>query len=192
MSTFTNKTGLEILEFISNLRINYSRTNLSKMVWHEFGEFSILHAKDLLSQLLEKKYLKEIDIGRGFAMIVVELSDKGKEAIQNKETIILDFQRFYTTTYKTAADIGIVDKDIIVEYYNIKKELIELQKREEELKNTIKRAMTENNTPEIHDELMDLYCKKLERITYPKEKVERLVPENILEKIRTRNEVTIL
>lgn len=192
MSTFTNKTGLQILEFISNLRNDYGMNNLSRMVWQEFKEFSIHQSKDLISQLIEKGYLKEMNIGVGFAMFVIALTDKGKEAIINKETIELDFQRFYTTKYKPATDIGIVDKNIIEEYYHIKKELIELQKREEELKETIKHAMTEKKVFEIHSDLMDLYCKKAERVTYPKEKIEKYVPENILEKIKTVNEITVL
>ncbi len=192
MSTFTNQTGLRILELINNLKINYGKSNLSKMVWHEFDGFTIQQAKDLLSQLMENGYLKEINVGISFAMVVVTLTDKGRGAIANKEAIALDFQRFYAATYKPATDIGVVDKDIIEEYYTIKKELMELQKREEELKDTIKQAMTKANTPEIHSDLMDLYCKKVERVTYPKEKIERLVPEDILEKIRTINESIIL
>jgi len=192
MSTFTNKTGLQILEFINTLQINYGKNNLSKMVWHKFEGFSIQQAKDLLSQLMEKGYLKEINIGISFAMIVIALTDKGKEAINNNETIALDFQRFYSSTFKSATDVGVVDKDIIEEYYNIKKELVELQKREEELKDTIKVAMTEKNIPEIHSDLMDLYCKKVERVTYPKEKIEKFVPDDVLDKIRTVNESIIL
>lgn len=192
MSTFTNRTGLQILELINGLKINYGRNNLSRMVWHELKGFSIQQAKDLISQLIEKGYLKEMNVGISFAMWVIALTDKGKEAIDNKENIALDFQRFYNAHFKPATDIGIVDKDTIEEYYSIKRELIELQKREEELKDTIKLAMTEKNTSEIHSDLMDLYCKKVERITYPKEKIEKFVPSNILEKIRTVNEIIVL
>jgi len=192
MSIFTDRTGLQILEFISTLKTNYGMNNLSNMVQHKFSGFSIRHAKELLSQLIEKEYLKKTDIGSRFAIVVVALSDKGREAIINHETIILDFQRFCTPTFKSASDLGVVDKDIIEEYYNLKKELILLQKREEELKDVIKQAMIKANTSEIHSDLMDLYCKRIERVTYPKEKIERFVPNNILDKIRTVNESIIL
>ncbi len=192
MSIFTSKTGLQILEFINSQKINYGRNNLSRRIWQEMKGTSIQQAKDLLSQLIEKGYLKEINVGISFAMLVITLTDKGKETINNKDNIALDFQRFCTATFKSAVDVGIVDKDVIEEYYHIKRELIELQKREEELKDTIKLAMTEKNTHEIHSDLMDLYCKKVERITYPKEKIERFVPSSILEKIRTVNESIIL
>jgi len=192
MSTFTNKTGLQILEIVSGMKVNYGKNNLSKIVWHETKGFSIYQAKDLVSQLIERGYLKEMNVGLSFAIIVIALTDKGKEAIKNKEEIQLDFQRFYNDSFKQATDIGIVDKDIIEEYYNVKKELIELSKREEELKDTIKLAMTEKHADIIHNELMDLYLKKSERVTYPKEKIERFVPQNLLEKIRTVNEITIL
>lgn len=192
MSTFTDQTGLQILGFIGNLKINYGKNNLSKMLCHEFGGFSILQAKDMLSQLIQEGHLKEINVGISFAIVVVALTDKGREAISNKENIVLDFQRFYTAAFKPATDAGIIDKEIIEEYYTIKRELTELQKREEELKDTIKLAMTEKSIPEIHSDLMDLYCRKVERITYPKEKIERFVPENILDKIRTVNESIIL
>jgi len=33
MSTFTNQTGLQILEFINSLKINYGKNNLSRMIW---------------------------------------------------------------------------------------------------------------------------------------------------------------
>ena len=50
----------------------------------------------------------------------------------------------------------------------------------------------EKNANELHSEFMDLYCKKAERITYPKEKIERYVPDDILNKIRTVSESIIL
>ena len=192
MSTFTSRTGLQILEFIHSQTINYGKTNLSKMVWHEFKGFSIQQAKDLLLQLIDKGYLKEMNVGISFSMIVISLTEKGRAAVTNQEEILLDFQRFYTNSFKSAADIGVVDKDTLEEYYNVKRELVELQKREQELKDTIKDAMVEKKVNELHSEFMDLYCKKTERITYPKEKIERYVPDDILRKIRIVNESIIL
>ena len=192
MATFTKQTGLQILELINNLKINYGKNKLSKMVWHGIQGFSIQQAKDLISQLLEKGYLKEMNVGMSFAIIVIALTDKGKNAVANREEVNLDYQRFYTTTFKPAADMGIVDKDTLEEYYNVKRELIELQKREEELKETIKLAMVEKNASVIHSDFMDLYCKKVERVTYPKENVERYVPSELLEKIRVVKETIFL
>lgn len=192
MATFTKQTGLQILELINNLKINYGKNKLSKMVWHGIQGFSIQQAKDLISQLIEKGYLKEMNVGMSFAIIVIALTDKGKNAVANREEVNLDYQRFYTTTFKPAADMGIVDKDTLEEYYNVKRELIELQKREEELKETIKLAMVEKNASVIHSDFMDLYCKKVERVTYPKENVERYVPSELLEKIRVVKETIFL
>jgi|SRR3989338_2989822 len=192
MSTFTNKTGLQILEFINSQKINYGKNNLSKMVWHEFKGFSIQQAKDLLSQLIEKGYLREMNVGISFSMIVIALTEKGKAAVDNQDEVALDFQRFYSTSFKSAADVGIVDKDTLEEYYNVKRELVELQKREEELKDTIKNAMVGKNANELHTNFMDLYCKKAERVTYPKEKIEKYVPDDILNKIRIVSESIIL
>src|SRR3989338_8335633 len=132
MSTFTSRTGLQILEFIHSQTINYGKTNLSKMVWHEFKGFSIQQAKDLLLQLIDKGYLKEMNVGISFSMIVISLTEKGIAAVTNQEEILLDFQRFYTNSFKSAADIGAVDKDTLEEYYHVKRELVELQKREQE------------------------------------------------------------
>ncbi len=192
MTTFTNTTGLQILEFISRQKMNYGRNNLSKMICHEWKEVSIQQVKDLFSQLIELSYLREMEVGMGFSMIVLSLTEKGQEAIKNKEEINLDFQRFYSATFKPATDIGIIDKAILEEYFHIKQELIKLQKREEELKATIKSAMVEKQANELHNEFMDIYCKKTERVTYPKEKIEKYVPEDILSKIRTVNENIIL
>ncbi|MDP2750665.1 MAG: hypothetical protein Q8O89_07585, partial [Nanoarchaeota archaeon] len=157
-----------------------------------FKEFSIQQTRDILSQLIEKGYLKEMDVGISFSMIVIALAEKGKVAIDNQEEIALDFQRFYSTSFKPAADVGIVDKDTLEEYYHVKREFIELQKREEELKDIIKAAMVEKKVNALHSEFMNLYCKKIERIVYPKEKIERYVPDDILNKIRTVSESIIL
>lgn len=192
MSTFTHKTGLSILEIIARQNTNYGKNTLAKIVWHTMGGFSISQAKDLLSQLIEKGYLQEMNVGIRFAMIVIVLTTKGREAINYKEEITLDFHRFYSDTFKQASDIGIVDKDLLEEYYNIKKELQELTTREEELKETIKVAMTERQADVIQNEYMDIFLKKAQRVTYPKEKIERLCPPNLLEQIRTTNTITIL
>ncbi len=162
------------------------------MISHKFKEFSIQNAKDLLLQLTQQEYLKEMNIGTHFPMIVLSLTEKGRAAVTNHEEIFLDFKKFYTNSFTSAADVSIVDKDILEEYYHIKRELTELQKREEELKDTIKNAMTEKNVNELHFAFMDLYCKKAERVTYPKEKIEQYVSEDILSRIRTVNEIIIL
>ena len=192
MSTFSHMTGLQVLEFIKKQRLSYSKNNLSKIIWREFKGFSIQQTKDILSQLMDKGYLKEINVGISFAMIVIVLTEKGKEAVNSHDEIALDFKRFYNEPFKPAADMGVVDKDTLEEYYSIKRELVELQKVEEELKDTIKSAMREKGVNELHSEFMDLYYKKAERVIYPKEKIEKYVPSDILNKIRTVNESIIL
>ncbi|GEM_PF-6514775 len=192
MNNLTNKTGLEILELTAGLKTRYGKNNLARMIWRELRGISIQQVKDLLKQLVDKGYLKEVNIGIHFAVIVVELTEKGKEALTNKEEIPIDIQKFYTMTFKPGTDIGVIDLEVIEEFYHIKKELIALQKREEELKETIKKGMTEKNVGEIRNAFMDLYCKNAEKVFYPKEKIERLVPEEILEKIRIINKSIVL
>jgi len=81
---------------------------------------------------------------------------------------------------------------VLDEYYKVKLELSKLLKREEELKEQIKKAMTDNQLSNIHTDNMDLFCKRVERVLYPKDKVEELVPEELLEKIRTVKEAIVL
>jgi len=176
---------------INRQKTNYGKNNISKIIQNKFGDITLQQAKDLISQLVERGYLKETNIGFNFAMIIIELTDKGRGAINKNEAITLDFQRFYET-FKPASEVGIVDKNIIDEYYKIKCELTILQTREEELKNTIKTTMTEKNVPELRSEFIDFFCKKIERVTYPKEKVEKFVPDDILANIRTVNQTIIL
>ena len=192
MSTFTRRTGWQILEFINSQKLNYGKNNLSRMIWHEFKGFSIQQAKGLLSQLIEKGYLREMNVGTSFPVVVIALTEKGKVAVAHQDEVDFDFQRFYSASFKSATDVGIVDKDTLEEYYHVKRELVELQKREEELKDTIKDAMVRKMVKELHSEFMDLYCKKAERVTYPKEKIEKYVPGYILNKIRTVSESIIL
>lgn len=192
MNTHPDHIGLRILRLINGLKINYGRYNLAKMTARETREVSFQQAKGLILQLIEKGCLKEMNVGAGFPMIVLALTDKGREAIEKEEAPSLDFQRDRIATFQQASDIGIIDRTILEEFYNVKKELIKLGKREEELKNTIKKTMIEKNVSEINSERMDIYCKTVDRVTYPKEKIERFVPQEIIEKIKTLNKSVIL
>ncbi|MBU0756515.1 MAG: hypothetical protein KKF44_00490 [Nanoarchaeota archaeon] len=40
------------------------------------------------------------------------MSEKGKEAIKNKEEILLDFHSFYAGEFKPAETVGIINKDV--------------------------------------------------------------------------------
>ncbi len=191
VSTFTNKTGLQVLERIQKLQTSYGKNNLSTMIWNDIPGSTIQQIKDILSMLTEQEYLQEVNVGTRFAMIVLIVTEKGRTAIKNKEEIPLDYQKFYTS-FKPATSIGIINKDIAEEFYETKKKILELQKREEELKTTIKKAMTEKNVGELHYDFMDLYCKRVERILYPKEKIEKFVPQSILQTIRTVQETIVL
>ena len=162
------------------------------MIGRETREVSIPQAKALLSQLIEKGYLKEMNIGIGFPMIVLTLTEKGRESIEKEEAPLLDLPRDHPATFSKASDIGIIDRITLEEFYNVKKELIQLEKREAELKDTIKKTMIEKNASEINSDLIDIYCRTIERITYPKEKIERFVPQEIIEKIKTLNKSVIL
>lgn len=94
--------------------------------------------------------------------------------------------------FKSAAEIPVIEPSILHEYYTIKVELEKLLKKEEELKEIIKNTMIANNKKEIITEYMNLFCKKTDRTLYPKQKVEQYVPAEILEKIKTVQQVIIL
>ena len=86
----------------------------------------------------------------------------------------------------------VVSKELIEEYYKLKLELNRMLKREELVKNIIKKSMYENNIKNINTEKIDLFCKEVERTIYPKFMIEKFVPEEIKDKIRTINKSVIL
>ena len=86
----------------------------------------------------------------------------------------------------------VVSKELIEEYYKLKLELNRMLKREELVKNIIKKSMYENNIKNINTEKIDLFCKEVERTIYQKFMIEKFVPEEIKDKIRTINKSVIL
>ena len=78
-----------------------------------------------------------------------------------------------------------IPKELLEEYYNAKVELIKISKREETLKNMIRRLMEDNDIKNINNDKMELIYREVERINYPKSKIEQFVPDEIKEKIKT-------
>lgn len=192
MVAINNKIGLNILKLISLLKYNYGKSRLINIILNRIDELSVYQIKEILFQLIEQGYLKEKDVGTNFPINVIILSEKGKEAVNNKKDIILNFENINTTEFKPATDIEVIDKETLNEFYNIKKNIFELQKKEEELKETIKKIMIEKKVSEIQSDNMYVYCKNVKRIIYPKEKIEKLIPEELLNKIRTKSEIIVL
>ena len=200
--------GLCILDLINSLKTQYGKTTLSKILhgdqsvqrrgldknehYASLHDFSQEQISCIIQELIDKGYLQNLEIGAEFRMIVVGLADKGLEAIESRPQINLNVPKVYTSEFASASDIGILDKGIIDEFYQIKVELSRLLKKEESLKQIIKERMISNSTPKICTDKMDLSCKRVERIHYPKEKIEEFVPKEIIEKIKTTREIIVL
>lgn len=182
-----------ILSLVNNSKIRYGKVTLSKM-FDESGlkQYSQEQIKDLIQQLINQQYLKNSHIGTNFDMVVVDITDKGKEAIENKTKMDIDLPKIYAPEFVTASEIQALDKSIIDEYYKVKLELTKLLKKEDELKQIIKKAMTDNKIQKINTEKIDLFCKKIQRILYPKKKIEEFVPKEIREKIKEIRETIVL
>ncbi len=191
----TNPTdvALTILNLVNNSKTQYGKVTLSKMLYdNKLNLFSQEQIKDLIQQLIDQQYLKSSHIGTDFDMVVVDITDKGKEAVVGRKKIDIDLPKTYAPEFVGASEIQAIDKSIIDEYYEVKLELTKLLKKEEELKNIIKKQMIDNNIPKINTEKMDLFCKKIQRILYPKKKIEEFVPEEIREKIKEIREIIVL
>ena len=206
----TAEVGLTILQLVNNLKTKYGKISLSKILTGneskyikrlaiEAGEaygclqaFSQEQTANLIQQLLDTHYLQNMSIGTGYEVIIFDLTEKGLEALNQKQPLQLNLPKIYPTDFKQASDIPLIDKEILDEYYQLKLELSKLTKREEELKETIKKTMTDYNCPYIHTQNMDLFCKRVERVLYPKDKVEAFVPQDLLEKIKTLKETIVL
>ena len=86
----------------------------------------------------------------------------------------------------------ILDPKLIDNYYEIKIELNKLIEKEKELKEKIKTEMINNSISKYNTEKMDIFCRKSERTSYPKDKIEEFVPNDILEKIKSVKEIIYL
>ncbi len=82
-----------------------------------------------------------------------------------------------------------LDPELMDEYYETKAALDRLQKRENELKEIIKKEMVKKGISQYDSERMVVFCRKFERVWYPKERIEEFVPEDILGKIRAVKEI---
>ncbi len=94
--------------------------------------------------------------------------------------------------FVSADELPIIDEEILNKYYMVKKQLSILLKEEDILKEHIKKAMSYSKINHLSIEKMDFFCKTLERISYPKDKVELYVPSEIKDLIRLKKEVVVL
>ena len=84
------------------------------------------------------------------------------------------------------------EENLVKEYYEIKKQLNDLVKKEEFLKYNIKNLMKSYNLKSINTNRMDLIFKESESVFYPKDEIERNVPIEILDRIRKIKKISIL
>lgn len=84
------------------------------------------------------------------------------------------------------------EEQLIEDYYNVKRNLSELLKREELLKNKIKELMNFYNIKSINTNKIDLILNKLEKIYYLKRDIENNVSIEILNKIKKIQKIEIL
>ena len=87
---------------------------------------------------------------------------------------------------------NMLDPKLIDDYYMIKIELNKLLIRENELKERLKTEMINKGISKYNTEKMDIFCRKSERTSYPKDKIEEFVPSDILEKIKSVKEIVYL
>jgi hypothetical protein len=92
----------------------------------------------------------------------------------------------------SASDLPQLDQKMLDEYYYVKLQLSKWEKQEQQLKENIKKLMIDKSIKNINTPNMFLSCHKSERITYPKDKIESYVSEDILSQIRVVTELTIL
>ncbi|GEM_PF-5483549 len=93
---------------------------------------------------------------------------------------------------KSQEKANVLDPELIDDYYRIKTELNKLLIRENELKERLKTEMIKKGLSRYITEKMDIFCRKSERTSYPKDKIEEFVPEYILEKIKSVKEIVYL
>ena len=93
--------------------------------------------------------------------------------------------------FKSADEIPIIEEEIIERYYLIKKELSKLEKEEDNLKEIIKKKMSNANLKNIITDKMDLFYNEIERISYPKEMIEKFVSTEIKDQIRLKNKIVV-
>ena len=173
--------------------INIKHRNLNKNEYYGcLAAFSQEQINNIIQKLIFDGYLQNLNIGTDYEMIVVGVTNKGLDAIKNRYHIDVTLPKVYNADFKTDSQIEILDNEIIDEYYELKVQLNQLLKREEELKEIIKSAMVANDIPKVYTNKMSLFCKKFDMIIYPKDKIEEFVPENILEKIKTIKETVVL
>ena len=205
-----SEVAWSILGLVSSLKTQYGKGTLSKVLkgskskyvarvaseakeaYGCLGVFSEEQVESFLQQLMDADYLQVLQVGTAFEVNVLGLTDKGRQVLDQHLPIDMAVPRVYTAEFKSGGEVPILDKEVLDEYYKVKLELSKLLKREEELKEQIKKAMTDNQLSNIHTDNMDLFCKRVERVLYPKDKVEGLVPEYPLEKIRTVKEAIVL
>jgi len=199
-----------VLNLVNSLRIQYGKLTLSKIL-HGSESINIRHRNldkseyygclraftqeqisNIIDQLTAKEYLHNLRVGTDYEIIVMGITSKGLDALKKKPEIIINLPKVYAPELKSASDIEVIAKEIIEEYYNVKLQLNNLLKKEETLKEIIKKAMIENDVPKMFTEKMELFCRKVDKVFYPKEKIEEFVPVEILEKIKEVRETIIL
>jgi len=200
--------ALAIFNLIEGLEIKYGKARIAGVLHgselrnprfahlHEnpyFGSlyaYSLEHIRDFIEQLFQQGYMHTVYMGQNYALPVLELTGKGLYALRNTTEISLTLPPIHLPTFEEASKV--IASQVLQDYYDVKKKLVELQKQEERLKEQIKATMLEKHLSKITTATMDLFCRTYERIFYSKEKIETFVPEDIREKIREIKTTTSL
>jgi len=85
-----------------------------------------------------------------------------------------------------------IDEDLLKKYTDIKIKLKELKEQEEKLKGQLLNELGLINQEEYETDYIKIFKKIQKRIFYPKEKIEKEVPEDILSRIRQEKEIIYL
>ena len=133
-----------VLELVHRLKTKYGKGTLSKIlkgsknrhiqhVVSEAGEgygclglFSLEQVGDLVQQLIDAGYLENLNVGTDYEILVLGLTDKGVEALNQKLPIQLNLPKVYRADFRSGSDVEIIEKEVLDEYYKVKVELAKL------------------------------------------------------------------
>jgi hypothetical protein len=123
---------------------------------------------------------------------MIELTESSEDFIDASSIQSNVSSNISSQNYMSASDMPLVDQKLLDDYYYVKLQLTKWEKEEDALKERIKRLMHDRNIKNINSQNMFLSCHTVERVTYPKNKVEEFIPQELLEKIKTIKECIVL
>lgn len=203
---------LEILRCVASLPMHYGKNTIAGilvgnykaiqnkrlLVDHKYFGYLKVYTEEnvvvLLKQLIDIGYLKIVNVGFEFPIEVLEITDNGKAFIASPHTLQLVLPQVYSADFKEATELAQagVTEELISEYYRVKRQVEELTKKEDDLKNHIKYCMMQHKVSRVSTNNVELHLREVERVLYPKAEVEHYVPKELLEKIRKVQKCLVL